>query len=204
MMHYRGLRLDGPIEEFHAAVDALQADTISQAAYERMRLRAEQRQAEREARRLRQAGPLRLLVCGSRDWTDRDLLGVTVEQVVGEHGQGRPGVVLIEGDARGADRLAGQLARARGWQLEVYPADWQRQGRAAGMRRNHRMLRDGRPELVLAFTDDLRSSRGTADMVRRARAARLPVLVISHPSTQPGEEVRRQAPRDAAGQLPLL
>jgi hypothetical protein len=185
-MHYRGLRLDGPLPEFHAAVDALQADTISQAAYERMRLRAEQRQAQVRARQARQAGPLRLLVCGSREWTDRELLAATVERVIAEHGRGRSGVVLIEGDARGADRLAGRLARTRGWQLEVYPADWQRQGRAAGMRRNHRMLREGRPELVVAFTDDLAASRGTADMVRRARAARLPVLVISHPSTQPG------------------
>ena len=205
-MQYRGLRLDGPLEEFHAAVDALQADTISQAAYERLRLRAEQRQAQAQARQARQArlaGPLRLLVCGSREWTDRELLAAAIDQAVAEHGAGRPGVVLIEGDARGADRLAGQLARARGWQLEVYPADWQRQGRAAGMRRNHQMLHDGRPEHVLAFTDDLDASRGTADMVRRARAARLPVLIVGH-QLEPGEEVRPQATRDAAGQLPLL
>jgi hypothetical protein len=203
VMHYRGLRLDGPVEEFHAAVDALAADTISQAAYERMQLRAEQRQAQAQARQARQAGPLRLLVCGSREWTDRELLAATVDQAVAEHGAGRPGVVLIEGDARGADRLAGQLARARGWQLEVYPADWQHHGRSAGIRRNARMLREGRPERVLAFTDDLGSSRGTADMVRRACAARLPVLVIGH-QLEPGEEVRPRATRDAAGQLPLL
>src|SRR4029453_4234104 len=134
----------------------------------------------------------------------RDLLAATVDQAVAEHGAGRPGVVLIEGDARGADRIAGQLARARGWQPEAPPADWQHQGPAAGMRRNHRMPRDGRPELVLAFTDDLACSRGTADMVRRAHAARLPLLGISHPSTEPGKEVRHQATRDAAGQLPLL
>src|SRR4029450_10030657 len=127
VMQYRGLRLDGPVEEFHAAVDALEADTISQAAYERMRLRAEQRQAQAQGRRQRQAGPLRLLVCGSREWTDRDLLAATVDQVIAKHGRGQPGVVLIEGDARGADRLAGQLARARGWQRDVYPPDRARQ-----------------------------------------------------------------------------
>jgi hypothetical protein len=203
-LQYRGHRLDGPLPEFHTAVDQLAADTISQAAYERMQLRAEQHQAYAEARRGREAGPLRLLVCGSREWTDRELLAATVDQAIAEHGQGRPGVVLIEGDARGADRLAGRLARARGWQLEVYPADWQRHGRSAGMRRNARMLREGRPELVLAFTDDLAASRGTADMVRRARAARLPVMVTGHPSAADREGVRRQASADAAGQLPFL
>src|SRR4029453_2889936 len=90
VMHYRGLRLDGPVEEFHAAVDALAADTISQAAYERMRLRAEQRRAEAEARQARQAGPLRLLVCGSREWTDRELLAATVDQAIARHGRERP------------------------------------------------------------------------------------------------------------------
>jgi hypothetical protein len=146
---------------------------------------------------------LRLVVCGSRTWTDGVLLARAVERVVAEHGQDRAGVVLIEGDARGADRLAGALARARGWELEVYPADWQRHGRSAGMRRNARMLRQGRPERVLAFTDDLAASRGTADMVRRAQGAGLPVLVVSHPPTTPkGGEAQTSDP--AARQLPLL
>jgi YspA, cpYpsA-related SLOG family len=150
----------------------------------------------------RSSSPLRLLVCGSRTWTDSALLASSVEQVVAEHGQDRPGVVLIEGDARGADRLAGEFARARGWELEIYPADWQRHGCAAGMRRNARMLRQGGPERVIAFTDDLAASRGTADMVRRARGAGVPVLVVSHPpATSEGGEAK--GANDAAPQLPL-
>ena len=122
---------------------------------------------------------MRLLVCGSRTWTDRARLRQVLDQVVSDHSDGQ--VVLIEGDARGADRLAGQLARERGWRLERYPADWTRQGRAAGFRRNARMLRQGHPDLVVAFTvGPLHESRGTADMVRRARAAGVPVQVITN------------------------
>jgi hypothetical protein len=175
-VQYRRWRLDGSVSELHTAVDALQWDTIPEGAYRSMQQR---RQAERAS------GPLRLLVCGPRTWTDATLLAEAVDRVVAEHGQDRAGVVLIEGDARGADRLAGALAKARGWGLEVYPADWQRYGRAAGMRRNARMLRQGRPERVIACTDDLTASRGTADMVHRAHAAGLPVLVVSHPPTPP-------------------
>src|SRR4029450_12015019 len=102
-LQYRGHRLDGPMPEFHAAVDALQADTISEAAWQRMQARAAQRQAEADARRLKQAGPLRLLVCGSREWTDRDLLAATVEQAGAEHGRGRPGGALVHRGARGCD-----------------------------------------------------------------------------------------------------
>jgi YspA, cpYpsA-related SLOG family len=193
MVRYRRWRLDGSVDELHTAVDALQWDTVPEAVYQAIQRRhAEQR-----------PGPLRLLVCGSRTWTDAALVAEAVEQTVAEHGQGRAGVVLIEGDARGADRLAGTLAKARGWELEVYPADWQRHGRSAGMRRNARMLREGRPERVIAFTDDLTCSRGTADMVRRARGAGIPVLVVSHPPmTREGGEA--PGAHNAARQLPFV
>jgi hypothetical protein len=200
-VQYRGVRLDRSIPEFHRAVDLLAADTVSEAYWRRVQ------QARPGKRRPGQAGPLRVLVCGARDWTDAELLAVTVDRLVAEHGQGRAGVVLIEGGARGADRLAGELARARGWQLEEHPADWQRHGRAAGIHRNARMLAEGRPERVLAFTDDLAASRGTADMVRRARAAGLPVLVIGHERPPEPEQAEGVMPRTPASvpveQLPF-
>jgi hypothetical protein len=193
-VQYRRWRLDGPLAEFHAALDALQRDTIPEGVY---------RAIQQRRQRSKQQGPLRLLVCGSRTWTDSVLLAHAVEQVVADHGQDRAGVVLIEGDARGADRLAGALAKARGWELEVYAADWQRHGRTAGMRRNAWMLREGRPERVIAFSDDLTASRGTADMVRRAHSTGLPVLVVSHAPTTPGGGDALDA-TDAARQLPFL
>jgi hypothetical protein len=121
---------------------------------------------------------MRLLVCGSRTWTDRARLWQVLDRLTANHG-GQ--VTVIEGDARGADRLAGQLAHERGWRLERYPADWQGEGRAAGPRRNARMLQQGRPDLVVAFTvGPLVHSRGTADMVGRARAAGVPDHVITN------------------------
>ena len=122
---------------------------------------------------------MRLLVCGSRTWAARDRLRAVVDGVARQVED----LVLIEGGASGADRLAGELARERGWQHEAYPADWQRYGRAAGPRRNARMLRHGRPEPVLAFTDDLDGSRGTADMVRTVTkaAAAMSDTVMSWP-----------------------
>ena len=90
--------------------------------------------------------------------------------------------VVIEGDAAGADKMAGRIATklgfARGHNLQVYPADWPRYGRAAGSIRNQVMLdkllaakRDGVEVLVLAFHPDIERSKGTKDMVTRSRAA---------------------------------
>ena len=124
---------------------------------------------------------MRLLVCGSRTWTDYRRLRRTLEATVAQ--RQAEAVTIIEGGARGADRMAGHLAYLHGWGLEVYPARWEQQGRAAGVRRNAQMLQRGRPDLVVAFTvGPLEGSRGTADMVRRARAAGVPV---QHVTSQP-------------------
>jgi hypothetical protein len=61
-----------------------------------------------------------------------------------------------------------------------YPAQWHKYGRAAGPIRNQQMLAEGKPDLVLAFHDDIDGSRGTKDMVNRARRAGVKVEVISH------------------------
>jgi hypothetical protein len=36
-MSYRGHRLDGPVDEFHDAVDWLRADTVPQSYYEKVK-----------------------------------------------------------------------------------------------------------------------------------------------------------------------
>jgi SLOG family YspA-like protein len=114
----------------------------------------------------------RLLVTGSRDWTD----GLTIEA---ELARVRPALV-IEGGARGADRLAAAAARRLGIEVLELPTDWQREGRRAGVLRNVQMLREGRPTQVLAFHDDLPASRGTAHMCRIAHQAGLLVTLVSH------------------------
>lgn len=86
----------------------------------------------------------------------------------------RPSVV-IHGGARGADSLAGEVATKAGVPVEVYPAQWEKHGRRAGPIRNQQMLDEGRPDVVLAMPGGV----GTADMVRRAKAAGLRVVVIT-------------------------
>src|SRR6266536_1924225 len=65
-------------------------------------------------------------------------------------------------------------------ELRVYPAQWDQHGKAAGPRRNQLMLEGGKPDVVWCFISrPLDESRGTADMVRRARAAGVPTYVVS-------------------------
>lgn len=108
-----------------------------------------------------------VLVCGGRGYADRARVYAVLDELI-------PSLV-IHGGAQGADRLAAEWAAVRNRLQKAYRADWATYGRAAGYIRNQQMLDDGEPELVVAFP----GGRGTADMVRRARAAGVPVREVS-------------------------
>lgn len=84
--------------------------------------------------------------------------------------------LVIEGEASGADLLGKRAALYLGMKFLMFPADWKRYGKRAGILRNQQMLTEGCPDLVLAFWKN--KSRGTADMINRARKARVPVEII--------------------------
>lgn len=113
---------------------------------------------------------LRVIVCGGRDYTDRDAVVATLDTLLHTRGP----FVLISGAARGADSLAAAWAKANkpnGIDLVEYLADWENDGKAAGPIRNSLMLVHGRPNGVVAFPGGV----GTADMIRKAKAADVPV-----------------------------
>lgn len=132
----------------------------------------------------------RLLICGDRNWTDREFFFEAMRRFVAKHGMP---ATIIEGCARGADKMAGHewavdIGRTSSSApapiyVEHYPALWDKHGKAAGPIRNQQMLDEGKPDAVIAFHKDIASSRGTADMVRRARKAGIPVW-IPHPQPQ--------------------
>jgi hypothetical protein len=118
------------------------------------------------------APELRLLVCGSRDYTNAERVTQVLSSLP------RP-AVLITGQAPGADRLAEEWATSQRIRIIPFPADWAKYGRAAGPLRNRAMVRDGKPTLVVAFPRDPQAiSPGTQDMITVARAAGIPTYVM--------------------------
>lgn len=128
---------------------------------------------------------MRVLVCGDRRWSHAGVLVGVLDRIHRERGID----VVIEGEARGADTMAAGWAENHGVRVEPYPASWARHGRAAGPIRNRRMLEEGRPELVVAFHDDLARSKGTLSMVALARKAGVPVEVYGSRRLGPREGV---------------
>lgn len=83
---------------------------------------------------------------------------------------------IIEGDARGADTLAKEYGVRRGISVLAFPALWDTHGKAAGPIRNHQMLVEGQPDLVVAFLAP--DSRGTKHMIEIAQKAGVEVFVV--------------------------
>lgn len=110
---------------------------------------------------------MRILVCGGRDYKDYATLFSVLDSKY-------LCTLIIHGDARGADHLADEWARSRGISLAVFPANWKGHGKSAGPIRNRLMLDYMKPDLVVAFP----GGRGTADMVKYARAMGVPVEEI--------------------------
>jgi hypothetical protein len=124
---------------------------------------------------------MRLLICGDRRWSDLDLIRQTLAALATEFCID----LVIEGEARGADKQGKVAAKELNIPVMECPADWELLGKSAGPIRNRFMLREGKPDLVVAFHDDLDNSKGTKDMVAIAKKAGVAVRIIKHQIMQP-------------------
>jgi hypothetical protein len=133
---------------------------------------------------------------GSRRWPDNPLLENTLLLVWHDALQdGWDGIELMHGCADGADTIGGDWARRNGILVRERPADWEgpcgtecqpghrrrtRRGTEycplAGHRRNQQMVDEG-PVMFVAAS--YRNSSGTADCVRRASRAGIPVWLLA-------------------------
>ena len=113
--------------------------------------------------------PYRILVTGSRAWDDKEAILVHLGMTI-VHGKrlGRHVVIVHGACSSGADKIADEIARKRGIDVEPHPADWGRFGKSAGPRRNAEMVTLG-ADLCLAFIrDGSKGASNCADLAERA------------------------------------
>ena len=105
----------------------------------------------------------RIAIIGSRDYPHRDLVFAVVQGIASKN----PARTIVSGGARGVDTWAGEAATACGLNFEIMHADWDHDGRAAGLLRNTKLVEC--VDSVVAFWDG--TSRGTLDTLKKARKA---------------------------------
>lgn len=117
----------------------------------------------------------RVLVCGSRDWSDRGSISRALQRLPLDttivHGAASRKSGGVE---QSADMLADEIARSLRLDVEQYPADWRQWGISAGFKRNIEMLDSG-VDKVIAFQRNL--SRGTQHTINEARKRDIPVEI---------------------------
>jgi hypothetical protein len=101
---------------------------------------------------------MKILVCGDRNWNDYNYISRILDPYKNKI------ECLIEGGARGVDSLAAQWAIKNNIKLIEVKAEWDKYKKAAGPIRNREMLKY-RPDLVIAFHDNIEKSKGTKDML---------------------------------------
>lgn len=131
---------------------------------------------------------MRILVCGDRNWDDKEIIWDFLDGLTGAGWCLKPPPsTIIQGGAKGADEYARTYREQRAVAcnpdylptVETFYPLWAEFGKAAGPMRNQDMLEKGKPDVVLAFHDNIHQSKGTKDMVDRAVAAGVPTYIIS-------------------------
>jgi hypothetical protein len=117
---------------------------------------------------------MRVLVCGGRNFIDVPRLWLKLDQI----DSAMTITVIIDGASddvtgpyQGADYWGHWWAIAHSRETIRQHADWKQYGKSAGPRRNGVMLKEHKPDMLVA-TD---GGRGTDNMISQAMAAGVPV-----------------------------
>lgn len=92
-----------------------------------------------------------LLICGSRNFQDYNLVSETISNLNIDFD------LVISGGAKGADTLAKKYCTDNNIQIKEFLPEWEKYGRGAGIKRNKDMLMES--NFVLIFWDG--QSKGT-------------------------------------------
>ena len=83
--------------------------------------------------------------------------------------------IVISGGARGVDRTAEMAAKEKGLLTIVFPADWKKYGKGAGLIRNQQIIKAC--DLTIAFWDGI--SPGTEHSISLANKLSKPVQIYN-------------------------
>ena len=112
---------------------------------------------------------VKVIIAGGRHLTNRALVEAAVAA---------SGFLITEevcGGADGIDEIGRQIAVEKGVPVKMFPADWNKHGRAAGPIRNGQMAEYA--DALIAIPDSIRGSPGTHNMIDVMRMLKKPVYV---------------------------
>lgn len=116
---------------------------------------------------------MRVIIAGSRNITDPQQVAHSVIMSSFKITE------VVSGCARGVDTLGEEFAATLNIPVKKFPADWNTWGKAAGFKRNQEMA--DYADALIAIWDG--ESRGTMDMIEKAKEKGLKIFVDIVPKT---------------------
>jgi hypothetical protein len=117
----------------------------------------------------------KVIIAGGRDFTDFSMMCKIMDNLLSAKKIDHK-IVIVSGNARGADLLGEKYASLRKYSIAEYPAQWDLHGRSAGYRRNEEMSRQS--DAAVVFWDGM--SRGSEHMVNISKASGKPYKVVEY------------------------
>ena len=113
---------------------------------------------------------MKVVIAGSRHFKGYDLLKEKCDSIL----KNTSDVEVVCGMCpNGADKLAVQYAKERGYPIKEFPAEWSKHGRAAGPIRNKQMAEYA--DALIAFNS---GGGGTVNMIKEASRCNLKIREI--------------------------
>ena len=127
----------------------------------------------------------RVIIAGGRDFEDFRFLSKKCMEKL----QNKTDVIVVSGGAKGADQLGEKFANFMGYDIKVFPANWE-VGPIAGILRNREMAEYA--DALIAFWDG--KSKGTKNMIEEAEKRNLKVVVYNYEITKEDDDNEEDKP----------
>lgn len=117
---------------------------------------------------------MKLIIAGSRDFKNAKLFSKTMQDFVEFHAV--PSEIISGGCPSGADYYGERWAESHYVQIKLFPADWNKHGKAAGPIRNQQMA--AYADRALIFWDG--KSKGSQSMIEEMKRLNKPYTIVNY------------------------
>lgn len=124
---------------------------------------------------------MKIAIIGSRKFNNYKLLKDFMEAFIDKYIPDMPHIV--SGGAKGADRLAHNFAKNKGYPITIFYPNYDLHGRSAPLKRNYKIIEHS--DVVIAFWDG--ESKGTYHSIKAAKSANKEIVVYNYKT----EEISR-------------
>ena len=107
---------------------------------------------------------IKIVIAGCRDYNNYEEAKEYINLCISSIRYGNK-IIILSGGASGAYKIGERYAKENGFEVELYPADWEKYGKSAGPIRNKLMAENC--DCVICFWDG--KSRGTKSMIEYAK-----------------------------------